>query len=77
MNASFHPSARAELLEAHRWYQARSPVSAFAQEVSKAVSRIKEAPMRHPVANYGTRKIALTRFPFNLIYRVDAAQQWS
>ena len=67
----FHPAAREELREARLWYEERSPLSAvaFAQEVSAAVSRIAEAPMRYPVAEHGTRRVVLQRFPYNVFYR--------
>jgi plasmid stabilization system protein ParE len=76
MTVRFHPAARAELLEARRWYQARSPVAAmaFAQAVEVAVFRIAESPIHFPIAEHGTRRIALRRFPYNLFYRVGAKE---
>jgi len=72
MTVKFHPAARSELLEARRWYQARSPVAAmaFAQEVEVAISRMAETPIRFPLAEHGTRRIALRRFPYNVCYRI-------
>jgi plasmid stabilization system protein ParE len=72
MTVRFHPAARVELREARLWYEERSPLSAvaFAQEVDAAVSRIAEAPMRYPVAEHGTRRVLLDRFPYNVFYRV-------
>ena len=70
MTVRFHPAARDELREARLWYEERSPLSAvaFAQEVDAAVSRIAEAPMRYPVAEHGTRRVILQRFPYNVFY---------
>jgi plasmid stabilization system protein ParE len=45
---------------------------AFEQEVVAAVSRIAEAPRRYPVAEHGTRRLVLQRFPYNVFYRVGA-----
>src|SRR5437588_9681532 len=71
MKVRLHPDARAELREARSWYFDRSPVSAiaFAHEVDHAVTRIREAPDRYPLAQHGTRKFVLQRFPFNVFYR--------
>jgi plasmid stabilization system protein ParE len=76
MTVRFHPAARVELREARLWYEERSPLSAvaFAQEVDAAVSRIAEAPMRYPVAEHGTRRIVLDRFPYNVFYRVGTEE---
>ena len=70
MRVSFHPEARAELREARTWYYERSPLSAtaFAHPIGNAVSRILEAPTQYPLAEYGTRKLILQRFPFNIFY---------
>ena len=71
MTVKFHPAARSELLEARRWYVARSPVAAmaFAQEVGVAISCIAETPIRFPWRNTG-REGLLRRFPYNVFYRI-------
>ena len=71
MKVRLHPDARAELRQARVWYFERSPLSAvaFAHEVEHAASRIREAPERNPLAEHGTRKFVLQRFPFNIFYR--------
>jgi plasmid stabilization system protein ParE len=71
MRVRLHPEARAELRDARRWYYERSPLSAtaFAHAVDNAVTRISEAPNSFPLADHGTRKFILQRFPFNLFYR--------
>jgi plasmid stabilization system protein ParE len=71
MKVRLHPEARAELRAGRRWYFERSPLSAtaFAHVVDNAVSRIAEAPTRYPLAEHGTRKFVLQRFPFNIFYR--------
>ena len=76
MRVRLHPEARAELREARRWYYERSPLSAtaFAHAVDNSVSRIAEAPTRYPLAEQGTRKFVLQRFPFNVFYRQDETE---
>ena len=71
MKVRLHPEARAELREARRWYYERSPLSAtaFAHAVDNAISRINEAATRYSLAEHGTRKFVLQRFPFNIFYR--------
>ncbi len=76
MKVRLHPGARAELLAARKWYHERSPLSAtaFAHAVDSAVVQIAEAPTRYPLAEHGTRKLVLQRFPFNIFYRSDETQ---
>jgi toxin ParE1/3/4 len=70
MRVRLHREARAELREAARWYYERSPLSAtaFVHAVDNAVSRIAGAPTQNPLAEHGTRKLVLQRFPFNIFY---------
>ena len=70
MRVKLHPDARAELRAARKWYYERSPLSAFAfaQTVQNAISRIKDVPDTFPLADHGTRKFVLQRFPFNIFY---------
>jgi plasmid stabilization system protein ParE len=72
MRVKLHPDARAELRAARNWYHERSPLSAFAfaQTVNNAISRIREAPNSFPLADHGTRKFILQRFPFSVFYRI-------
>ena len=70
MRVRLHPNARVEVREVRKWYYERSPLSAiaFAHAVDTAVSRIVEAPTQYPLADHGTRKLVLQRFPFNIFY---------
>lgn len=76
MKVRLHPKARAELLAAHNWYYDRSPLSsvAFSHAVDRAISRISESPKSFPVADHGTRKFVLQRFPFNVFYRIGEVE---
>jgi plasmid stabilization system protein ParE len=71
MRVEFHAAAAREVEDAQAWYEERSvfAASAFLRELSTAVSRIREAPMRYPSDPHGTRRILLERFPFTLYYR--------
>ncbi len=41
----------------------------FAREVARAMRLIAEAPARYPVAEHGTRRFLLQRYPFSVFYR--------
>ena len=73
MRVSFHPRARDEVEEVQAWYEDRSLLAAagFLHELSVAVRRIGAAPRRYQVAEHGTRRILLERFPFSIHYRVN------
>ena len=71
MRVDFHPAAVREVEDAQAWYEERSllAASAFLRELSVAVQRIQQAPQRYPIADAGTRRILLDRFPFAVYYR--------
>jgi plasmid stabilization system protein ParE len=68
----FHPAARAELQDALRWYEERSPVAAmaFASEVESAIHRFADKPLHFPAAEHGTRRCLLRRFPYSVFYKI-------
>jgi plasmid stabilization system protein ParE len=72
MRVEFHPAALREVEDAQAWYEDRSnfAAAAFLRELSSAVQRILEAPGRYAVAEAGTRRTRLDRFPFSIHYRV-------
>jgi plasmid stabilization system protein ParE len=76
MRVKLHPDARAELRAARKWYYERSPLSAFAfaQTVNSAISKIRDAPNTYPLADDGTRKFTLQRFPFSIFYRTEETE---
>lgn len=71
MRVEFHPAALREAEDAQAWYEDRSllAASAFLRELSAAVQLIRQAPHRYPMAQAGTRRILLDRFPFTIYYR--------
>jgi toxin ParE1/3/4 len=66
----FHEVAAAEYEAAFDWYYQRSEfvASRFAEEMNRAITMISDAPKRWPLANHGTRKFLLQRFPFAVFY---------
>ncbi len=69
---SFNTLAEAELGDAVDHYEGESPGlgSAFLAAVERAVADLVEYPESAPVLSGPYRKKVLTRFPFNLIYRL-------
>jgi plasmid stabilization system protein ParE len=67
----FHPDAVAEARSARQWYAERSPLaaSAFLTELDRAITLVSEGPYQWPQYVAGTRRYALRRFPFVLVYR--------
>ena len=59
---------------AARWYAERSPTAAaaFATEIDAAESDILRLPEAWPRFDHGTRRYLLRRFPFSVVYRVEA-----
>jgi plasmid stabilization system protein ParE len=63
--------AIAEAQEAVAWYSVRSQRAAarFEKELSRAIDKIRENPLIHPVYVHGTRFCRLRRFPFLAVFR--------
>lgn len=70
----FHPDALAEAVAAAAWYRERSAraATAFEAEIVHAMDRISAAPDRYPPYVEETRRILLRRFPYAIIYRLNA-----
>jgi plasmid stabilization system protein ParE len=70
----FHPEALAEAIAAAAWYRERSPraAAAFEAEIAHAMNRITAAPDRYPPYLDESRRILLRRFPYAIIYRLNA-----
>jgi toxin ParE1/3/4 len=69
-----HPRARAELLEATRYYREKKPevAAAFLKEVRRCGELIRLYPDVSPAAlGKGVRRKLLRRFPYNLIYAIE------
>ena len=57
-----------------RWYVERSvtAAAAFCSEMDAAESAIVRLPDAWPPFDHGTRRYLLQRFPFSVVYRVEA-----
>jgi plasmid stabilization system protein ParE len=60
---------------AARWYAERSPRAAvaFSDEIDAAEAAIAQLPEAYPRFDHGTRRYLLRRFPFSVVYRVEAS----
>lgn len=61
---------------AARWYAARSGSAAtgFADEVDSAVEAIEQNPEAWPRFDHDTRPYLLRRYPFSVVYRLEATR---
>ena len=66
--------ARQELRDAAEYYEcrARGLGSDFTRRVDSAVLDLREHPERWPIINRSVRRRLISRFPYCLLYRVDA-----
>jgi len=63
-----------EAESAARWYAERSAAAAvaFSEELDAAESAITRLPDAWPRFEHNTRRYLLRRFPFSVVYRVEA-----
>lgn len=68
--------AIAEAEAAARWYAERSSsaASGFADEIDAALAAIERTPDAWSQYDHGTRHYLLRRYPFRVVYRVEAAR---
>ena len=73
MQAIFTPAARAELVEAQDWYEARHRglVTQFLEQVGATVLRMEGNPHQFPTAFRDVHRARLLKFPYALFYRFD------
>ena len=74
MNAEFLAEAEEELREAARYYEkeAAGLGLAFLIEAHRAVHEIEAFPEAWTTVRQGIRKKPLSRFPYNLLYSIEA-----
>ncbi|MCH8207915.1 MAG: type II toxin-antitoxin system RelE/ParE family toxin [Nitrospinae bacterium] len=65
-----------EAEEAARWYAERSFTAAvgFTDELDIAAAEIERAPTTWPACDHGTRRFLLRRFPYCIVYRIEATR---
>jgi len=61
---------------AAQWYADRSGSAAtgFADEIDAAIAAIEQNPEAWPAYDHGTRHYLLRRYPFSMVYRVEATR---
>jgi plasmid stabilization system protein ParE len=74
-NVAFHPDAQREYQAAIGWYQQRSAAAAqrFVAEVERVVGVIADHPDRYGWYDDTFREAGLQRYPYSVIYRVEAS----
>ena len=67
------PEARADLLDAFRWYQDRRTGLGYDFKlcVDEVVSKIQRNPLIHKVIKDGIRRSVTKRFPYGVFYVVE------
>lgn len=61
---------------AARWYAERSSAAAtgFADEIDTAIAAIELNPEAWPSYDHGTHHYLLRRYPFSVVYRIEATR---
>jgi plasmid stabilization system protein ParE len=72
----FLDEALEEAEGAARWYAERSGRAGilFAEELHAAVAQIGRSPTTWTVHDHNTRRYLLRRFPYSVVYRIDATR---
>jgi len=72
----FHPAAVTEAEAAADWYAKRSGRAAanFVSDLSASLEKISERPGQFPPGPFGTRRLAMRRYPYQVIFRESGAE---
>ncbi len=72
----FAPAARAEMIDAQDWYEneATGLGRRFRAPVDAVIQRVSANPRQFPVVYKGVRRALLRRFPYALMFVVDAGE---
>lgn len=72
----FTPEADAELTEARQWYShhRKDLDLEFMQSIEVALSLIRSNPRLFPVVHGSLRRAVVRRFPFAILYEVEAEE---
>jgi plasmid stabilization system protein ParE len=72
--AELHPAADRELSEVARYYedQASGLGADFLAEFDRTLGFLRQFPGAGRVLRHGSRRLAFQRFPYHVIYRVEA-----
>lgn len=70
---AWHPLARRELFEGSDFYEREARLGEdFLVQVEKALDQIRRYPRSGPTILGESRRCRLNRFPYNLVYRIEA-----
>jgi len=74
LDLTLHPASEAEAREAWLRYRASDPAVAirFMAALDRAIEQVADHPERWSSYLHGTRRILLRRFPYAVVYRVEA-----
>lgn len=72
MRVTWHPLARAEMMDAAKFYSARNPQvgAEFLDAVDVAARTVSEDPRRNREIESGVRRCLMRRFPYALHYDI-------
>ncbi len=70
----YHPFALDELMQSAEYYEARAEGlgESFLDEIEHAVDDVTESPERRPYFLLNARRRLLDRFPYSMVYVVEA-----
>ena len=70
--ATLRPRAKADLRDAHDWYEERCPGlgDEFLADLAEALLRLEADPERYPVYYRGFRRVLAHRFPYKIFFRI-------
>lgn len=71
--ALLRPEAKANLAEASKWYEQRTPGlgAQFLDAVDAALDKVEGNPLRHPRVYKDVRRAPVRRFPYGIFYIYD------
>lgn len=75
MNVSFNPAAKQEFVEAAGWYADQAGAhraTDFRHEIMRSLKLIAEHPNLGSPAESKTRSLVVHRYPYSIIYRIEA-----
>ncbi len=74
MHFEFSPEAKAEFEDGERYYerQVAGLGAQFRADVREALIRLRSWPLATPVEQGSIRRLILSRFPYKLLYSVEA-----
>ena len=69
--ATIRPRAKADLQQAHEWYEKQSPGlgDQFLADLTEAFQRLESNPERFPLYYRNFRRVLARRFPYKIFFR--------